>query len=155
MVVEKEAEPDEPGWPQPLVERKHESHRPDNVRRVPPQYLAFHQRLPYETELVVFEIAQAPVDKLGGGGRGAAAEIAHFGKKDGVAASDGVSRDSAAVDATAYDEQIVDRAVQTGPLQCVETPLKTNLKRRCDECQMSVGVRSCASLDETNASVET
>ena len=46
--------------------RQHETHRPDDVRRVAPQHFALHQRFAYEPELVIFEIAQAAMDEFGG-----------------------------------------------------------------------------------------
>ena len=49
----------------------------------------------------MLEIAQAAMDQLGRGGRGAAGEIVHLGEKDAVAAPGRIAGDAAAVDAAA------------------------------------------------------
>ena len=85
VVVEEQAEPDQPGRAQALGVRQHETHRPDDVRRVLPQNLALHQRFAHQPELVIFEIAQAAMDELGRTGRGAAGEIVHLGEENRIA----------------------------------------------------------------------
>ena len=111
VVVEEQAEPDQPGRAQPLGVRQHEAHRPDDVRRHSPQHLALHQRFAHQAELVVFEIAQAAMDQLGRAGRGAAGEIVHLGEEDRKAAPDGIAGDAATVDATTYDENVMDSPI--------------------------------------------
>ena len=109
MVVEEQAEPDQPGRTQALGVRQHEAHRPDDVRRGLPEHLALHQRFPHQPELVVLEIAQAAMDQLGRPGRRAAGEIVHLGEKDGIAAAHGIARDAASVDAATNDKNVMDR----------------------------------------------
>jgi hypothetical protein len=60
--------------------RQHEAHRPDDVRRMRPQHFALDQRLAHQAEFVIFEIAQAAMDELGGGRGGAAGEIVHLAR---------------------------------------------------------------------------
>jgi hypothetical protein len=72
-----------------------------------PQHLALHQRLAHETEFIMFEVAQAAMDELGGGAGGAGAEIARLAEKDPPAATRRIPRDAAAVDPTPDDGQIV------------------------------------------------
>ena len=67
MVVNEQAQTDQPGWPQFLVIGQHEPHRPDDVRRRPKQDFPLDQRLPDEAEIILFEIAQAAMDQLGAG----------------------------------------------------------------------------------------
>ena len=62
--------------------RQHEAHRPDDVRRDPPQNLALDQRLANQPEFVIFEITQAAVNELGRPRRGAAGQIIHLAKID-------------------------------------------------------------------------
>ena len=65
MVVEKQAQPQQPGGPQPRVMRQHEAQRPDHVRRHRPQYFPLLQRFTHEPELAMFEVAQPAVDQFG------------------------------------------------------------------------------------------
>ncbi len=74
VVVDDEAELQEPGGPEPLRVGQHEAQRPDDVRGDAPQHLALHQRLAHEAELAVFEEAQPAVDQLGGGRGGGGPE---------------------------------------------------------------------------------
>ena len=106
MVVEEEAEADEPGRPLLRRVRQHEAHRPDDVRRRAQQHLALDQRLAHQPELVIFEIAQAAMDQLAAARRGALARD----RPSRTAATDEaapgrVARDAGAVDAAADDER--------------------------------------------------
>ena len=65
MVVDEQPEPQQPGRPQAGAIGQYEAQRPDDVRRDPPQHLALAQRLAHQTEIVVFEIAQAAMNKPG------------------------------------------------------------------------------------------
>src|SRR6185312_8365969 len=65
MVVEKEAEPEQPGWAQAGMVRQHESERADDVGRDVPEDFPLDQRLAHQTKLVIFEIAQAAMHELG------------------------------------------------------------------------------------------
>ena len=68
MIVEEEAEPQQPARAQTAMMRQDEAHRADDVRRDLREYLALGQRLVDEPELVMLEIAQAAVNELGGSG---------------------------------------------------------------------------------------
>ena len=87
--------------------RQHEAHRPDEVRRHPQQHLALGQRLAHQPERAVLEIAQAAVDELGRGRRGARAEVVLLQQQHAQAPAGGVARDAGAVDAAADDGEIV------------------------------------------------
>ena len=89
--------------------RQHEAHRPDEVRRHAQQHLALDQRLAHQAEPAVLEIAQAAVDQLGGGRRGAGGEIVLLDQQHAQPAAGGVARDAGAVDAAADDGEIVSR----------------------------------------------
>ena len=105
VIVEEQAEADDPGGPQALVVRQHKAQRPDDVRCSAQQHLAFDQGLAHQAELVVLEVAQAAVNQLGAGrGRGAG-QIAFFAKQHREAAAGRIARDTGTVDAAAnYDD---------------------------------------------------
>jgi hypothetical protein len=90
--------------------RQHEAQRPRDMRRHRPQHLALLQRLTHEAELVVLEIAQAAVDQLGRGRRGAGREVILLAEIDRIAASRRFAGDAAAVDAAADDRDVDCRA---------------------------------------------
>src|SRR5580704_7696546 len=99
VVIDKEAEPQQPCRPKPIVMRQNKTKRPDDVRRNSPEDLALDQRLADQPELIIFEIAQATVHEFGRPGRRPARQIIHFAEKNRIAPSSRVARDSAAVDA--------------------------------------------------------
>jgi hypothetical protein len=109
MVVEEQAEADQPSRPQALGIGQHEAHRPDDMRRVAPQHLALHQRFAHQPKFIIFEVAQPAMDQLGRPGRGAARQILHFRQIDGVAAAGRITGDAAAIDAASDDEDVMDR----------------------------------------------
>ena len=82
MVVEEEAQPQHPAWPQMRLMRQHETQRKGEVRRLGQQDLALLQRLAHQPELVVLQIAQAAMDQLGRGRRGGAGKIVHLAQPD-------------------------------------------------------------------------
>ena len=106
-VVEEQPEPQHERRARPRHRRQHEAHRPDDVRRHPQQHLALGQRLAHQPERAVLEIAQAAVDELGRGRRGARAEVVLLQQQHAQAAAGGVARDAGAVDAAADDGEIV------------------------------------------------
>ena len=105
MVVEEQAEPDEPGRAHLRHVRQHEAHRPDDVRRGAQQHLALDQRLAHQPELVVFEVAQAAMDQLAAARGGALGEVVLLAQEDLEAAAGGVAGDAGAVDAAADHER--------------------------------------------------
>ena len=106
VVIQEQAQPQQPGRAQPLVMRQHEAQRPDDVRRDPPNRLAFQQGLAHQPELPVFEVAQPAMHQLGGGGRGRGGQVIGLAQIDRPAPPDGVARDAAAVDAAADDGEV-------------------------------------------------
>ena len=106
MVVEEQAEADQPGRSQRCLMRQHEGQRPDDVRGVAKQHLALDQRLADQAELVIFEIAQPAMDQLGAGRGGGAREIVLLDQQDAEAAARGIAGDPGTVDAAADDQQI-------------------------------------------------
>ena len=106
MVVEKEAEAQHPARPEMRFVRQHEAQRPGDVRRLCQQHLTLHQRLAYQSELVLLEIAQATVDELGRLRRRAAGEIVHLAEPDLECASRGIARNPRPIYAAADYEQV-------------------------------------------------
>ncbi len=106
MIVKEEAEPQDPGRPQSALIGQHEAHRPDDVRRAPPEALPLLERLAHEAELTMFEVAQAAVDELGRCRRGAAREVRHLGETGAEAPPGRVTGNAAAVDPAADDEDV-------------------------------------------------
>ena len=68
VVIQEQADPDHPGRADGVLMRQHEAQRPDDVRRDANQALALLQRFAHEAEIIVFQVAQAAMDQLGGGG---------------------------------------------------------------------------------------
>src|SRR5581483_7758524 len=116
MVIEKEAEPYQQGGTQAVVVGQHESQRPDDVRRHAEQHLTLLQRLAHEPEVVLLEIAQPAVDKLGRRRRSSARQVALLGKKHRQSTASRVACDAASVDAAADDSNVANHAVRAGAL---------------------------------------
>ncbi len=106
VIVEKEACPDHPGRALLRAVRKDKPHRPDDVRRRAEQDLALDQRLADEAKLIIFEIAQAAVNKLARPGGGSLREIVLLAEQHRESAADSVASDAGSVDAAANDNQI-------------------------------------------------
>ena len=109
MVVDEEAEAQEPGRTQAGVMGQDEAQRLDQMGRGAPQHLALDQRLVDEAELVILEIAQAAVDQFGRPRGGAARQIVHLAEMDREPAPGRVAGDAASVDAAADHGEIIDR----------------------------------------------
>src|SRR5689334_8363649 len=107
MVVEEQAETEQPARPEALVVRQHETKRPDDVRGCLEQHLALGERFVHQTKLVIFEIAQAAVNELGRGRGGRAGEVALVAKENRKPAPGRVAGDPATVDAAADDGEVV------------------------------------------------
>ncbi len=108
MIVEEEAEADEPGRADALFVRQDEAQRPDDVRRGLEQALALEKGLADEPELVIFEISQPAVDQLRAGRGGVAGEVALFAQNHRQTAAHRIARDARPVDAAADDKEIGD-----------------------------------------------
>ena len=106
MVVEEQAEADQPGRALLRAVRQHEAHRPDDVRGRGQQHLALDQRLAHQPELVVLEIAQAAMHQLAAARRGARGEVVLLAQQHRQAAAGGIARDAGAVDAAADDQEV-------------------------------------------------
>src|SRR5216684_1225463 len=114
MIVEEKARADHPCGPQVRFVRQHEFHRPDDVRGDPEQRFALGERLGDETEFEVLQVAKPAVDELGRGRRGRRGEIVLLDQQHLQAAPGGIARDTRAVDAAAYDQEIVTLGVHAG-----------------------------------------
>ena len=110
MVIKEKPEADEMARPQALVMRQHEAQRPDDVRRRLEQHLALDQRLAHQAEFIMLEIAQAAMDQLGGGRGRAGGQVALFGEEHLQAPPRRITRNAAAIDAAADDEQIINHS---------------------------------------------
>ena len=64
MVIEKEANPDQPSRPECCVVREHKTQWPDYVRRHRKENFALLQRFAHHSEFIVFEIAQSSVHEF-------------------------------------------------------------------------------------------
>ena len=115
MVVEEQAEPQQPGRAQPGMVRQHETQRTDDVGRDLPEDFALDQRLAHQPELVIFEIAQAAMHELGRPGRRPAGQVIHFAQENRIAPARRIARDAAAIDAAANDGEVENPVQQTFP----------------------------------------
>ena len=106
MVVDEEAKPQQQRRASARRRRQDEAQRPDHMRRHAQQDFALGQRLAHQAEGAVLEIAQAAVDQLGGGRRGAGGEIVLLDEQHAQAAAGGVAGDAGAVDAAADDGEV-------------------------------------------------
>ena len=106
VIVEEQAQPDEPPRAQPGMVREHEAQRPYDVRGVAQQHLPLLKRVAHETEIAVLQIAKPAVDQLGAGRRGMSAEVVLLAQQDIEAAPGRIPGDAGTVDAAADDEQI-------------------------------------------------
>src|SRR5947209_9435964 len=86
--------------------RQHESQRPDDVGCNLPKDFALDQRLTDQPELVIFEIAQAAMYRLGRPGRSPAGQVIHFTQENRVSATGRIAGDAAAIDAAANDREV-------------------------------------------------
>ena len=107
VVVEEQAEADQPSRALFGRVRQDEAHRPDDVRGGGEQHLALDQRLAHEAELVIFEVAQAAMDQLAAARAGALGEVVLLAQQHPQAAAGGVAGDAGAVDAAADDQEVV------------------------------------------------
>jgi hypothetical protein len=114
MVVDEQSEADQPGRPEIGRMGQHETEGPDDVRGGVQQHLAFGQRLADQPELVIFQIAQAPVYQLGRGRRRGAAEVPLLAQEHRQPAARRIARDAAAIDATADHGKVVGRLRTVG-----------------------------------------
>ena len=109
MVVEKQAETQQPGRPHALVHRQNEAHRPDDMRCRTEQDFPLLQRLADEVEFIMFEIAQSAVDQLGARRRSVRGEIVALDQQDLQSPARCITRNSDAIYAAANDSQIIHR----------------------------------------------
>ena len=87
--------------------RQHERQRFDKMRRRLQQNFALGKRLGDESEFVIFEIAQAPVDQFRAPRRRVLSKIVALDQQHGQATTRGVARNAGAVDAAADHQQVV------------------------------------------------
>ena len=107
MIIQKQSKPQQPGGPEALVMRQHKAQRPDDMRRDAQQDFAFNQRFTHQAEFVMFQIAQATMDQLGGIARSAAAQVALLKQHNGKPAARSITRNARTIDAATNDGKIV------------------------------------------------
>ncbi len=107
MVIEEQAQADQPGRPQAGVVRQHEAQRPDDVRGHVPEHFAFQQGFPDQPEFVVLQISQPAMDQLGRRRRGSARQIALLEQENRKIAPGRIACDAAAIHAPADDRDVV------------------------------------------------
>ena len=106
VVVDEEADADEPGGAAARALGEDEAHGPGDVGGDAQEDGALFEGFADEAELAVFEVSEAAVDELAGGGGGTAGKVVLF-DEDGVEASaGGVAGDAGTVDAATDDEEI-------------------------------------------------
>ena len=129
VIVEEQPEPDHPGRADAaLLVWQYEPQRPDHVRRSRPQHFPLLQRLAHQPEFVMFEIAQAAMDELRRAGRGAGGKIVHLRKRDRIPTANRVTRDAAAIDAAADNENIESASLAHPPSPTSQCALQ---QQRC------------------------
>ena len=107
VIVEEQAETQQPGRTHAFVDRQHEAHRPDDMRGRAQQHLAFLERLAHEVEFIMFEIAQAAVHQFCAGRGGMGGEIVALHQQDPEPPARGIARNSDAIYAAADNGQII------------------------------------------------
>src|SRR5215475_3385785 len=117
MVIEKQAEAEQPGRTKSRVVRQNETQGPDDVGRDLPEDFALDQRLADQAELVIFEIAQAAMHELGRPGRRPARQVVHFTEKNRVSPASRIARDAAAIHSASNNGEVVDPIQRTLPRQ--------------------------------------
>ena len=127
-IIEKQTQPDQPGWPPSLHPRHHprhqtprgcfpfkphvgvkgqnKPHRPRYMRHRDQERLAFLQGFAHQSELEILQIAQPTMEQFRRGRRRGLRQIALFGQNHRQPASSRIARYSAAVDAAADYEKI-------------------------------------------------
>ena len=106
VVVQKQAQPHQPGRAVLRRMRQHEAHRPDDMRGRCHQDLTLDQRLAHQAELVIFQIAQPAMDQLAGAGGRPLGQIVLFAQHHRQAAPGRVAGHAGAVDAAADHEKV-------------------------------------------------
>src|SRR6185312_11741306 len=100
------------------------------MRRQAKDHFALRQRLGYQPELVLLQIAQAAVDQFGAGAGSMRGQVVLLAKRHGQAPTGRIPRDARAVDATT-DHQDVRVVVQTISRMCLAiVSLRTLTRRR-------------------------
>ncbi len=114
MVVQPQAQADQPDRALLRAVRQDHAHRPDDMRGGLEQHLALDQRLAHQPELVVLQVAQAAVDILAAARGGAFREVVLLAQQHAQAAAGGIARDARPVDAAADDHEIVEGVLAVG-----------------------------------------
>lgn len=117
VVVQPQSHAQHPAWAQVRFPRQHETQRADQVRCLPAYHFAFTQCLAHQSELALFQVAQATVDQLAAGAGGMSSEVVLLAQQHAQAAAAGITGDSGTVD-TATDHQQVD-VVHRASASCV------------------------------------
>ena len=108
MIVDEQAQAQQPAWAQPRRPWQCEAHRMDDMRRDTPQTLPLGQRLAHQTEFAMFQIAQPAMDELGGGGGRALRQVASLQQQHLRAPARRIAGDAAAIHPAANHGQIIE-----------------------------------------------
>src|SRR5215510_7453920 len=117
MVVEEQAEAQQPGRTKSGVVRQNETQGADDVGRDLTEDFALDQGLADQAKLVVFEIAQAAMHELGRPGRRPARQVVHFTEKNRVSPARRIARDAATIHSASNNGEVVDPIQRTLPRQ--------------------------------------
>ena len=115
VVVQEQAQADQPRRPHVRIVRHHEAQRLHDVWRAAQQHLALLQSFAHQRELAVLQVAQATVDQLGRRRRGVRRQVMLLHQQHLEAPPGQVARDAHAIDATAHDQHVT--AVRDGRVQ--------------------------------------
>src|SRR4051794_5453737 len=109
MIIQEQAEPNEPRRSLVWRMRKDDSHRPHDIRSRAEKNLALREGLAHEAKLEMLEVTQAAVNVFPGAGARAFGEITFLAQNDAQSPARRIPGDACAVDAAA-DDQEIDRA---------------------------------------------
>src|SRR5699024_4933747 len=103
-----------PRWSQAARMRHDKAQRPDDMRRDAPEYFAFPQRLAYQAELVILQIAQTAMDQLGAGRGGVTGQVGLFAQQYAQTTTGRVTGDAGTIDAATDDDEVIIRCGRCG-----------------------------------------
>lgn len=80
---------------------------PDDMRGRSQKNFAFLKGFTHQSELVMFKISKAAMNKFGRGGRRCRGQVFLFDQQNRKTATGGITGNTCAVDAAAYDKKVV------------------------------------------------
>ena len=105
-VVQTQAGPDHPRRALAAVVRHHKAQRPHDMGSAAQQHFTLEQRLAYQAEGIVFEVAQAAVYQFARSGRRVGSQVILLAQHHRQAAPCRVARDAGAIDTAANHQNI-------------------------------------------------